>query len=53
MAANAGCAALGVLSGAQPEEILERSQPLACLPDLTAIPAFLESLAARPAAAAV
>jgi phosphoglycolate phosphatase len=52
MAAAAGCAAVGVLSGAQPEELLARSQPLACLPDLTAIPAFLESLAARPTAAA-
>jgi phosphoglycolate phosphatase len=45
MAANAGCAAVGVLSGAQPEELLRRSRPLACLPDLTALPAFLEGAA--------
>jgi phosphoglycolate phosphatase len=53
MAANAGCAAVGVLSGAQSEADLAAAAPLACLPDLTALPAFLAArapalVAARP-----
>lgn len=55
MARNAGCAAVGVLSGAQPEPLLAACEPLACLPDLTALPGFLDALAgaeAPPRAAA-
>ena len=50
MAANAGCAAVGVLSGAQPRERLASCDPLALLPDVTALPLFLSELRA-PAAA--
>lgn len=50
MAANAGCASVGVLSGAQPAERLAEHSPLALLPDVNALPAFLAALRA-PAAA--
>jgi len=50
MARNAGCAAVGVLSGAQEAERLRAYGPLALLDDLTALPGFLAELA-RPAAA--
>lgn len=49
MARNAGCAAVAVLSGAQPESLLDLEQPLACLPDLNALPDFLSALSARRA----
>jgi phosphoglycolate phosphatase len=51
MAANAGCAAVGVLSGAQSEADLRVASPLACLPDLTALPAFLAARASARASA--
>ncbi len=44
MARNAGCAAVGVLSGAQPHDRLSLCAPLALLPDLTALPLFLAEL---------
>jgi phosphoglycolate phosphatase len=50
MARNAGCAAVAVLSGAQPESLLNLEQPLACLPDLNALPGFLSVLSKRRAA---
>jgi len=50
MARNAGCASVGVLSGAQPEARLAACDPIALLADLTALPAFLDELALRAAA---
>ncbi|MBZ0089766.1 MAG: HAD-IA family hydrolase [Thermoanaerobaculia bacterium] len=47
MARNAGCPSVAVLSGAQPESLLELERPLACLPDLNALPQFLSGVPAR------
>lgn len=41
MAANAGCHGIGVLSGAQPRELLEAERPVACLPSVADLPAWL------------
>ncbi len=41
MAANAGCPAVAVLSGAQREEMLRPASPLACLPSVAALPGWL------------
>jgi phosphoglycolate phosphatase len=51
MAANAGCASVGVLSGAQPRERLELHAPLACLEVVTELPGWLASQAALASAA--
>jgi len=50
MARNAGCAAVGVLSGAQSEERLAACEPLALLPDLNALPPLLDDRRLRAAA---
>jgi phosphoglycolate phosphatase len=41
MAANAGCAAVGVLSGAQTRPLLEAAGPLACLGSVAELPGWL------------
>lgn len=50
MARNAGTAAVGVLTGSHPNEALCRSQPLACLAGVGALPEWLAARrrAARP-----
>jgi len=47
MARNAGCPSVAVLSGAQSEELLIEAGPLALLPDLTHLPAFLRGYPVR------
>ncbi|MDO4997454.1 MAG: HAD-IA family hydrolase [Neisseria sp.] len=44
MAANAGVRAVAVLTGAHDERTLQTANPLAILPDLSGLPAFLQCL---------
>ncbi|HYW93241.1 MAG TPA: HAD-IA family hydrolase [Gammaproteobacteria bacterium] len=51
MARNAGVEAIGVCSGAHDESVLWRCAPLACLPGVADLPAWLESTGRTPPAA--
>jgi phosphoglycolate phosphatase len=53
MATNAGCAGIGVLTGGQRHEHLEPHRPLAVLPSVRDLPAWLGALGVPEAAGAV
>lgn len=49
MAAAAGCAGIGVLTGGHTRELLQTEHPLACLDSVAALPAWLAAAARRTA----